>query len=165
MSYSTRTTWYCMILSLTERHISLTTRSSAIAEGPRNASCQLKFASCHATVQKLLVRQVLNKSKLKRYSKAMCNKHVHSTMTRLSRFRCPVGVINKQTTIELWISPVYRRLAVAKLSPQCRNCSDDPDLAHLGNTHSSQDWDFAWPTRVQNLKSLALAVAEKLHGV
>ena len=25
------------------------------------------------------------------------------------------------------------------LSPQCRNCSRDPDHAHLGNTHSSQD--------------------------
>jgi len=54
--------------------------------------------------------------KLKRYSKAMCNKHVHSTMTRSNRFRCPVGVINKLTTVELWISPVYRRLAVAKFS-------------------------------------------------
>jgi len=40
------------------------TGSSAIAEGPRDASCQLKIANCHATVQKLLVRQVLNKSKL-----------------------------------------------------------------------------------------------------
>ena len=54
--------------------------------------------------------------KLKRYCKAMCNKHVHSTMTRWSRFRCPVGVINKPTTVELWISPVYRRRAVAKFS-------------------------------------------------
>jgi len=44
-----------------------------------------------------------------------------------------LGVINKQTTDELWVSPVslYRRLAVAKF----------------------------------NLKSLALAVAEILHGV
>jgi len=25
------------------------------------------------------------------------------------------------------------------LSPQCRNSSRDPDHAHLGNTHSSQD--------------------------
>jgi len=50
------------------------------------------------------------------------------------------------------------------LSPLCRNCSRDPDHAHLGNTHSSQDSDFAWPTRVQNLKSLALAVAEILRG-
>jgi len=39
------------------------TRSSAIAEAPRDASCQLKFVHCHETVQKLLVRQVLNKSK------------------------------------------------------------------------------------------------------
>ena len=52
------------------------------------------------------------------YSGPMCNKHVHSTMTRSSRFRCPIGlgIINKPTTVELWISPVYRRLAVAKFS-------------------------------------------------
>ena len=55
--------------------------------------------------------------KLKRYSMALkCNKHVHSTMTRSSRFHCPIGVINKSTTDELWISPLYRRLAVAKFS-------------------------------------------------
>jgi len=75
--------------------------------------------------------------KLEGYSGTMCNKHVHSTMTPLSRFLCLIGVINKPTTVELWISPVYRRLAVASL--QCRNCSRDPDQAHLGNTHSSQD--------------------------
>jgi len=63
----------------------------------------------------------------------MCNKHVHSTMTQSSRFHCPIGVINKPTTVELCISHVYRRLAVE--------------------------------TRVQNLKSLVLAVAEILHGV
>ena len=46
----------------------------------------------------------------------MCNKHVHSTMTRPSRFHCLIGlgVINKPTTVELCISRVYRRLAVAK---------------------------------------------------
>ena len=33
------------------------------------------------------------------------------------------------------------------------------------NTLTSQDKDFAWPTHVQNLKSLAFAVAEILHGV
>ena len=95
------------------------TRSSAITEGPRDASCQLKSCqlprnsaetSCTRSPEQMEVM------KLKRYSKAMCNKHVHSTMTRSSRFRCPVGVINKPTTVELWISPVYRRLAVAKFS-------------------------------------------------
>ena len=41
----------------------VTTRSSAIAEEPRDASCQLKYiANYHATVQKLLIRQVLTKS-------------------------------------------------------------------------------------------------------
>jgi len=45
--------------------------------------------------------------KLEGYSGAMCNKHVYSTMMRLSRFHCPIGVINKLTTNELWISPVY----------------------------------------------------------
>jgi len=46
----------------------------------------------------------------------MCSKHVHSTVTRASRFYCLIGVINKPTTVELCISPVYRRLAVAKFS-------------------------------------------------
>jgi len=79
--------------------------------------------------------------KLKRYRKAMCNKHVHSTMTRSSRFRCPVGVINKTDdgrVVNITYIPttcLWRNF----LSPQCRNCSRDPDHAHLGNTHSSQD--------------------------
>jgi len=46
----------------------------------------------------------------------MCSKHVHSTVTRASCFHCLIGVINKLTTVELCISPVYRRLAVAKFS-------------------------------------------------
>jgi len=46
--------------------------------------------------------------------------NVHSTMTQSSRFHCPIGVINKPTTDELWISPVYRRLAVAKFSKSTR---------------------------------------------
>jgi len=49
----------------------------------------------------------------------MCSKHVHSTATRASRFHCLIRVINKPTTFELCISPVYRRLAevaVAKFS-------------------------------------------------
>jgi len=92
----------------------------------------------------------------------MCNIHVYSTVMPSSRFQCPIGVINKPTAGELWISPVYRRLAVAKFSSV--EIAHDPDHAHLGNTHSSQDY-FARPTRVQNLKSLALAIVEILHGV
>jgi len=57
-----------------------------------------------------------NRSYEEGYSETMCNKHVHSTMTQSSRFYCPIGVINKPTTDELWISPVYRPLAVAKFS-------------------------------------------------
>jgi len=95
------------------------TRSSAIAEGPRDASCQLKSCqlprnstetTCTTSPEQMEVM------KLEGYSGPMCNKHVHSTMTRSSRFHCPIGVINKPTTDELWISPVYRRLAVAKFS-------------------------------------------------
>jgi len=68
------------------QHFQMLTRSSAIAELPRDASYQLK--SCQ----------------------------LHLAMMRSSRFHCPIGVINKLTTVELWISPVYRRLAVAKFS-------------------------------------------------
>jgi len=46
----------------------------------------------------------------------MCNKHVHTTVMRLSRFYCLIGVINKPMMVELCISPVYRRYAVAKFS-------------------------------------------------
>jgi len=44
----------------------------------------------------------------------MYNKHVHSTVTRSSSFHCLIDVINKPKTVELCISTVYRRLAVAK---------------------------------------------------
>ena len=67
------------------------------------------LASCHATVQKLLVRQVLNKLKLWSWRVivgriTMRNKHAHSIMTRSSRFHCSIGVIKKPTTDELWTS-------------------------------------------------------------
>jgi len=101
-------------------HCTFVTRSSAIADGPLDASCQLKSCqlprnsaetTCTTSPEEIKVM------KLEGYSGPMCNKHVHSTMTRSSRFHCPVGVINKPTcTGELWISPVYRRLAVAKFS-------------------------------------------------
>ena len=63
------------------------------------------LANCHATVQTLLVRiEQIEVMKSEGYCGTMCNKHVHSTMTRSSRFHCPIGVINKMTTDELWIS-------------------------------------------------------------
>jgi len=94
-------------------------RNSAIAEGPRDASCQL--TSCQLTRNSAETTcttspEQIEVMKLGGYSGAMCNKHMHSTMTRSSRFHCPIGVINKPTTDELWISPVYRRLALAKAS-------------------------------------------------
>ena len=111
-------------------------RSSAVAEGPRDASCQLKSwqlprNSAETTCTKS--PEQIEVMKLEGYSGTVCNKHVHLTMMRSSRFHCPIGV-------QLWIPPVYRPLAVAKfLTPQCRNSSRDLDHAHLGNTNSSQD--------------------------
>ena len=95
------------------------TRSSAIAEGPRDASCQLK--SCQLTRNSAETTcttspEQIEVMKLEVYLEAMCNKHVHSTMTRTSRFHCLIGVIYKPTTVELCIPHVYRRLAVAKFS-------------------------------------------------
>jgi len=93
----------------------------------------------------------------------MCSKHVHSTVTRASRFHCLIGVINKPTTVELCISPEYHDLLWQNfLSPQCRNCSCDPDHVHLGKTLVTiLRLRMADPCT----KSLALAVAEILHGV
>ena len=79
------------------------------------------LANCHATVQKLLIRQVLTKSMawswrfIRRQRQSVID-NVLSTMTRPSRFHCLRCVINKPTTDYLCISPVYRRLAVAKFS-------------------------------------------------
>jgi len=94
-------------------------RSSAISEGLCDASCQLK--SCQlprnsAETTCTTSPEQIEVIKLEGYSGAMCNKHVHSTMMRSSRFNCPIGVINKPTTDELLISPVYRLLAVSKCS-------------------------------------------------
>jgi len=65
----------------------LKTRSSAIAEGPRDASCQLK--SCQLPRNSTeTTRQVLTKSMVWswRFSRRQCAiENVHSTMTRSSR--------------------------------------------------------------------------------
>ena len=97
----------------------LQTRSSAIAEGPHDASCQLKpcqlprnSAETTCTTSPGQIKGM----KLEDYSGTICNKHVHSTVTRSSRFHCPIGVINKPTTHVFCTTAVYRRLAVAKFS-------------------------------------------------
>ena len=92
------------------------TTSSAIDEGPRDASCQLKSCQLPRNSAETTGPEEIEVMELEGYGGAMCNKHVHSTMTRSSRFHCPIGVMNKPATGELWISPVYRRLAVAKFS-------------------------------------------------
>ena len=76
-------------------------KSSAIAEEPRDASCQLK--SCQlprnsAETTFTTSPEEIEVTKLEGYSGPMCNKHVHSTMTRSSCFHCLIGVINKPTT-------------------------------------------------------------------
>ena len=95
------------------------TRSSAIAEEPRYASCQLKryqLPRISAETTCTTSPDQIDVMKLEVQLEAMCNKHVHLTITQPSCFHCSLGVINKPTTDELWISPVYRRLAVAKFS-------------------------------------------------
>jgi len=88
------------------------TRSSAIAEGPHDASCQLK--SCQlprksAETTCTTSPEQIEVMKLEGKGRPMCNKQVHSTVTHSSRFHYLIGV-------ELCISPLYRRLAVAKFS-------------------------------------------------
>ena len=88
--------------------------------------------------------------------------NVHSTMTRPSRL--PLSHwCHKQTDDGrvVYITGLYTDDLLWRnyLSPQYRNCSRDPDHAHLGSTHSSQYEDFTWPTRVQNLKSLLSSIS------
>ena len=66
---------------------SITTRSSAIAEGPRGASCQLKSCQLPRNSAETIIRQVLTKSMVWswRFSRRQCVIDVHSTMTPSSR--------------------------------------------------------------------------------
>jgi len=94
------------------------TRSSAIAEGPRGASYQLK--SCQSPRNSAETTctspEQIELMKLEGDNGPMCNKHVHSTMTRSSRFHRPIDVKNKPTIrTELWISPAYRRLQCGQI--------------------------------------------------
>jgi len=56
------------------------------------ATQQCRKATCTTSPEQIEVM------KLEGYRKPMCNKHVHSIMTRSSRFHCLTGVINKPTT-------------------------------------------------------------------
>ena len=58
------------------------------AQLPRN-SAETTCTTSHEQIEVM---------KMEGYSGPMCNKHVHSTMTRSSRFHCLAGVINKPTT-------------------------------------------------------------------
>ena len=95
------------------------TRSSAIAEGPRDASCQLK--SCQlprnsAETTYTTSPDQIDAMKLEIQSEAMRDRQC--ALNHDATVSAPIvsGVINKPTTVELCISRVYRRLAVAKFS-------------------------------------------------
>ena len=92
----------------------------------RRVSCKLPRNSAETTCT--TSPEQIEVMKLEGYTGPLCNKHVHSTVTRSSPFYCPVGVINKPTTVELWISPVYRLLAVAKFSKSTRGPSAIAEL-------------------------------------
>jgi len=101
------------------------------------------LANCHATVQKLLIRQVLTKLMVWswRFSRRQCvMNNVHSTMTRPSRLPLSqVSQTNQRRSNCVYHLYTDNLLWRNFLSPQCWNCSRDPDHAHLGSTHSSQD--------------------------
>jgi len=119
------------------------TRSSSIAKRPCDTSCQLKSCQlpCNSAETTCTTNpEQIEVMKFEGYSGLICSEHVHSTMTRSRLFDCLVGVKQNRLRTELWIYPYTDDLLWRNfLSPQCRNCSRDPDHAHLGYTHSSQD--------------------------
>jgi len=79
------------------------------------ASCQLK--SCQlprnsAETTCTTSRREIEDIKLDGYCGAMCNKHVHSTMMRSTCFHCLRGVINKPTTVEFCVLPVFSKFTM-----------------------------------------------------
>ena len=119
-----------------------TTRSSAIAEGPRDASCQLKSCQLPATVQKL--QYLYDKSWPNRWYEVgdlvrQCViDNVHSTMTR-SSLKCYKQTDHGPSYVYHRKRPTDDLLWRNFLSLQCRNSSRNSDHAHLRNTHSSHD--------------------------
>ena len=119
------------------------TRSSAIAEGPRDASCQLK--SCQlprnsAETTNTTSPDQIDGMKSEIQSEAMRDRQCALNHDTIESASIVSSVINKSMTL----SCVYHLSTDDLLwrnvvSPQCRNCSHDPNHAHLGSTHSSQD--------------------------
>ena len=94
------------------------TRSSAIAEGPRDASCQLKSCQlpCNSAETTYTSPDQTDGMKLDIQSQAMRDRQCALKHDATESAAIVSGVINKPTTVELCISPVYRRLAVVKFS-------------------------------------------------
>ena len=137
--------FYCTVFGAEyySKSILLSTRSSAIAEGPRDASCQLKSCQLRrnsAETTYTTSPDQIDGMKLEIQSEAMRDRQCALNHDAIESALIVSSVINKLTTL----SCVYHLstddlLWRNFLSPQCRNCSRDPDHAHLGNTHSSQD--------------------------
>ena len=93
------------------------------------------LANCHASVQKLLIRQVLTKSMVLswRFSRRQCViNNVDSTMTRPSRL--PLSQLswtNRRRSSCVYHLYTDDLLWWNFLSPQGRNCSRDADHAQL----------------------------------
>ena len=119
------------------------TRSSAIADGTRDASCQLKYCQLprnSAETTYTTSPDQIDGLKLEIQSEAMRDRQCALNHDAIESAPIVWPVINKPTTL----SCVYHLSTDVVLwrnflSPQCRYCSRDPDHAHLGSTHSSQD--------------------------
>jgi len=95
-------------------------RSSTVAEGPRDASCQLKSCQLPRNSEETTCTtspEQIEVMKFEGYSKTMCNKHVHSTMTRTSHFHRIIAelrlVTDRQTQTDtgLWLVPRMHSIA------------------------------------------------------
>jgi len=80
--------------------------------------------------------------KLEIQSEAMCDRQCALNHDAIESAPIVSSVINKPTTLScvgLYHLFTDDLLWQNFLSPKCRNCSRDPDHAHLRSTHSSQD--------------------------
>jgi len=109
------------------------------------------LASCHATVQKLLVRQVLNKSKLWSW-RVTVGQCVINMCTQPWLDHCPIGVMNKPTTVELCISSCISNFlhgsAMRSLSLVMTECSlSGRAHGHVSNFYIVDLENFATASR------------------